>query len=229
MLQQPTRSDRDSKDYNTRTMTIRTIPTAIEGKNERRSDVSDEMEPNCSKERREKKTKIRANEHGRARESTESLTENTVVVTRSGPLLRKNFFSRCLFFFAIAKSFSDRLQKLVWSLRDSRAAGYGGWRAGARGRGRRTEKRKCHGPTDLTDDGDGRTDAEERIDDRGGGRTDGQMEGREGDRQLPGLHPSVHCFSSSRGSPFLLTLPVCLPAFLSPPCFQSFFLFSALT
>ena len=142
---------------------------------------------------------------------------------------KKNFFPCCLFFFAIAKSFSDRLQKLVWSLRDSRAAGYGGWRAGARGRGRRTEKRKRHGPTDLTDDGDGRTDGEERIDDRGGGRTDGQMEGRGGDRQLPVLFSSIHKLSSSRGSPSLLTLPVCLSVFLSPPCFQSFFLFPALT
>lgn len=57
VLQQPTRSDRNSKDYNTRTMTIRTVPTAIEGKNGRRSDVRDEMEPNCSKEEEGKKTK----------------------------------------------------------------------------------------------------------------------------------------------------------------------------
>lgn len=57
VLQQPTRSDRDSKDYNSRTITIRTTPTAIGGKNERRSDVRDEMEPNCSKEEVEKQNK----------------------------------------------------------------------------------------------------------------------------------------------------------------------------
>ena len=77
VLQQPTRSDRDSKDYNTRTVTIRTTPTAIGVHNERRSDVRDEMEPNCSKEEGKKRNLEQMNMGERARERAPNHLQRT--------------------------------------------------------------------------------------------------------------------------------------------------------
>ena len=180
---------------------------------------------------RREKTKIRTNKHGRAREREHRITYREhgcckrAVVDYCG---KTSPPAAAYSSFAIAKSFSDRLQKLVCGVCETQEplAMADGGRARGGGRGRRTEKRKRHGPTDLTNDGDGRTDGEERIDDRGGGRADGQMEGREGDRQLPGLFTSIHNVFILTWEPFL-TYPACLSFLSSCPHLASSLSFSS--
>ena len=188
------------------------------------------MEPNCTKEEGKKRKLEQINMGERERESTESLTENTVVVNAQWWTIAEKLLLLLLLILPLRLRKASRIgcEKLVCGVCETQEplAMADGGRARGGGRGRRTEKRKRHGPTDLTNDGDGRTDGEERIDDRGGGRADGQMEGREGDRQLPGLFTSIHNFFILTWEPFL-TYPACLSFLSSCPHLASSLSFSS--